>query len=211
MGSGQATGGRDGQPGSRGRCPGGDGPRGSALPVAHRISCSFTISLLTTTRTRDRQPSSHVSSGTSSRPKWTRLSLCVHSCRSTAVWTTCPSSLQEGQRRSAGLFYPFSPFLSTAVAHGGHPSTPAQTHPGHSHSHQGHRHGPPEVGQGALPPQRLGAVHVGDGDEDWRKRDGGGRGCQTCHGQGLVPGAPHQPPLAPSGSPHQCAGRSGRQ
>lgn len=62
--------------------------------VTHRISCSFTISLVTTTRTRDRQPRSHVSRGTSCRPKWTRLSLCVHSCRSTTVWSTCPSSLR---------------------------------------------------------------------------------------------------------------------
>ena len=71
-------------------------PEGThARSVAHRISCSFTTSLVTTTRTRDRQPRSHVSRGTSSRPKWTWLSLCVHSCRSTAVWATCPSSLQE--------------------------------------------------------------------------------------------------------------------
>lgn len=52
---------------------------------------------MTTTRTRDRQPRSHVSRGTSSRPKWMRLSLCVHSCRSTTVWTTWPSRLQEGE------------------------------------------------------------------------------------------------------------------
>lgn len=70
-------------------------PGEGALLAAHRISCSFTISLVTTTRTRERHPRSHVSRGTSSRPKWTWLSLCVHSCRSTTVWTTCPSSLQE--------------------------------------------------------------------------------------------------------------------
>lgn len=164
--------------------------------MAHRISCSFTISLLTTTRTRDRQPKSHVSRGTSSRPKWTRLSLCVQSCRSTAVWTTCPSSLQEwvaapGQPGISRALPCFSQYSSSSrrapfnLRPKPHPQVialpqPPPPPPAEPHSHHGHCHGPPEVGQGALSPQGLGAMHVGDRNEDWRKWDQ--RGHQTCHG-----------------------------
>lgn len=99
-------------------------PRGSALLVAYRISCSFTISLVTTTRTRERQPKSQVSRGTSSRPKWMRLSLCVHSCRSTAVWTTCPSSLKRRWQPGSTWVFLLPPLLfSVQVAQGRHHST----------------------------------------------------------------------------------------
>lgn len=187
------------------------GPRGSALLVAHRISCSFTISLLTTTRTRDRQPRSHVSRGTSSRPKWTRLSLCVHNCRSTAVWTTCPSSLQEEGRRRVSLapLAPFLAFLSTAVAQEGHPSIsgpnptlksqPCQSpHPLLQLSHT-HTTGTVTDHQRLVKGLFL---HRGLVRCTWvteMKTGGNGirGGVRLATAQGLDPGAPHQPPLAP--------------
>lgn len=46
---------------------------------------------------------------------------------------------------------------------------PCSHPPSQKDSHHGHGHRPPEVCQGALSPQGLGAMHVGDGDEDWRK------------------------------------------